>query len=83
MMGTLGGRRYCIFGNPGFVLRACHREDLFKDRWFMFETGLVALMILETWVMASVVLTVAALSGNSSGVGVSGSQGRQWNPLKA
>mmetsp|Transcript_35475 Transcript_35475/g.81176 ORF Transcript_35475/g.81176 Transcript_35475/m.81176 type:complete len:669 (+) Transcript_35475:129-2135(+) len=69
---------FCVYFTFEWIVRFMaleRKKDLFKDRWFMFETGLVALMILETWVMASVVLTVAALSGNSSGVGVSGSQG--------
>lgn len=42
------------------------KRDLVKDSWFVFDTALVLMMVLETWVMT---LIVALSGGNSGGLG--------------
>lgn len=43
------------------------KRDGLRDRWFTFDSGMVLLMVLETWVMA--VVALAAGGGGTGGMG--------------
>jgi len=77
---------FCLYFSFEWVVRFMAFErtrDLVKDRWFMFESALVALMVLETWVMTSVVMILtAATSGDQDAVGVDGNQGAVLRVLR-
>lgn len=44
-----------------------HKKDCAKDSWFVFDSVLVAMLVLETWVVTIIVLIVGG--GSSEGLG--------------
>ncbi|CAE7947766.1 CACNA1H [Symbiodinium sp. KB8] len=44
-----------------------HARNLLKDYWFLFDAGLVMLMLLETWLVPAIILMVGA--GEAGGLG--------------
>jgi len=57
---------FCAIFTMEIVLRIVafrHKSSLFYDAWFVFDSLLVALMILETWIF---VLVLAILGGSSA-----------------
>jgi len=70
---------FCFYFSFEWVVRFAAFEvkrDVVKDKWFMFESVLVAMMVLETWVMSGIVLFIAFVTGGSVGNGMGGgSQG--------
>mmetsp|Transcript_3248 Transcript_3248/g.7679 ORF Transcript_3248/g.7679 Transcript_3248/m.7679 type:complete len:596 (+) Transcript_3248:69-1856(+) len=41
----------------------------FKDPWFLFDVGLVVMMVLETWIIPSILLALAGGDDASGGIG--------------
>eukprot|EP00929_Paragymnodinium_shiwhaense_P110756 TRINITY_DN7799_c0_g5_i1.p1 TRINITY_DN7799_c0_g5~~TRINITY_DN7799_c0_g5_i1.p1 ORF type:complete len:721 (-),score=173.72 TRINITY_DN7799_c0_g5_i1:204-2366(-) len=58
---------FCCYYNVELLIRFMafeHKTNCFRDAWFVFDTVLVVLMILDTWIMTCVQLS---LGGSSSG----------------
>merc|ERR1712070_210664 len=45
---------FCVYFVVEMIIRFCafaHKSNCLKDRWFVFDLGLVIMMVAETWIM--------------------------------
>lgn len=65
----LAEHMFCLYFSSELFIRFMsfrHKLDSCKDKWFVFDTTLVAMMVLETWVMSVVILL--GVGGSSGGL---------------
>jgi len=61
---------FCAWFTCEWVIRFgayANKWEVFTDKWFMFDTCLVAMMVVETWVMT--LITLLSTGGSSGGLG--------------
>jgi len=66
---------FCLYFSFEWVVRFMAfqvKRDVTKDKWFMFETGLVAMMVLETWLITGGVLIVSWVTGGGTETALGG-----------
>jgi len=63
---------FCMYFTWEWVMRFCsfrRKKDGLKDAWFVFDSFMVFMMVMETWVMGVVILAIGSgFSGGNTGM---------------
>merc|ERR1719353_1289040 len=64
---------FCLFFSVELTIRFLsfqQKRHALTDMWFVFDSFLVSMMVLETWVMTIVILALGGASAGTGGVGI-------------